>query len=301
MAKVSFEGFPTPRPNKGGTNTGDANATAADILTTKTGYVRGVKVNGSMPNRGTNSFSPSNASQPIPSGFYNGSGVVNPVTGTAATGDVISGKSFSSANGIGLTGNIPVLGSEVYAGWRQASVVTASMDGRVHLAIPSGAYLTGTSQQGGLMGVYKDDANFVAANIPAGTNMYGLVGTGTNAKRKATGTITPIAGSTYIVGYYTIKVSVRGLSFSPTQFQVTSNVVTNYLGAFTRTYTSGEPNKCYCVGISGGTTGFPFGVEPGVISSGCMTLYADGFDAVILWGLTTPASTVYTCGWEAYE
>lgn len=49
--------------------------------------------------------------------------------------------------------------------------------GRIHLAIPKGAYLTGTSDQGGLVGVYKDDPGFNPAYFRADVNMFGLQGT----------------------------------------------------------------------------------------------------------------------------
>lgn len=46
MSQSSFQGFVTPNPIKGGTNTGNATATAADIALGKTAYAVGVKVTG---------------------------------------------------------------------------------------------------------------------------------------------------------------------------------------------------------------------------------------------------------------
>ena len=60
-------------------NTSDATAGAAQILATKTAYVNGNKVIGSMTNNGgvTGTISASTAQYTIPSGFHDGSGKVS--------------------------------------------------------------------------------------------------------------------------------------------------------------------------------------------------------------------------------
>lgn len=60
-------------------NTSDANATAAEILATKTAYVSGNKVTGSMPNRGsvTGSISTKTGQYTIQAGYHDGSGKVS--------------------------------------------------------------------------------------------------------------------------------------------------------------------------------------------------------------------------------
>ncbi|WP_256761397.1 phage tail protein [Cohnella sp. WQ 127256] len=98
--------------------------------------------------------------------------------GTAVAADIIAGKTAGTEFGI-INGTIPVRGSETYAGWRQAVVgQTAPINGRMHLTIPTGAYLTGAAEQGGQLGIYADDANFNSNNIRNGVPMFGMVGTG---------------------------------------------------------------------------------------------------------------------------
>ena len=60
-------------------DTTDADATAAEILATKTAYVNKNKITGEMPNRGAVSGTISSASTPytIPNGYHDGSGTVD--------------------------------------------------------------------------------------------------------------------------------------------------------------------------------------------------------------------------------
>ena len=91
-------------------SSGDGDATANQILSGRTAWVKGQKVTGTMPNRGaiTQTLN-AGGSYTIPEGYHNGSGKVTAASlasqtpGTATADDITSGKT-AWVNGIKITG-----------------------------------------------------------------------------------------------------------------------------------------------------------------------------------------------------
>lgn len=85
-------------------DTGDATATAAEILTGKSAYVSGAKINGSMPNKGavTGTISTKAGQYSIPAGFHDGSGKVG--IASAEQAKIIAGNIKNGVEILGVTG-----------------------------------------------------------------------------------------------------------------------------------------------------------------------------------------------------
>lgn len=99
------DGEPITGSNTYDADTSDANATAAEILTGKSGYVNGVKISGSMPNRGgvTGTIATKAGSYAIPNGYHDGSGTVE--IDSTEQGKIIPENIKSGVEILGVTGN----------------------------------------------------------------------------------------------------------------------------------------------------------------------------------------------------
>lgn len=85
-------------------DTSDATATQAEILNTKTAYVNGVKLTGSMPNRGavTGTISTKAGTYAIQQGYHDGSGSVG--ISSTEQAKIIAGNIKSGVQILGVTG-----------------------------------------------------------------------------------------------------------------------------------------------------------------------------------------------------
>ncbi len=99
------DGEPIVGSNTYDADTSDANATAAEILTGKSGYVNGVKISGSMPNRGgvTGTIATKAGAYAIPNGYHDGSGTVE--IDSTEQGKIIPENIKSGVEILGVTGN----------------------------------------------------------------------------------------------------------------------------------------------------------------------------------------------------
>ncbi|OPJ63671.1 hypothetical protein [Clostridium chromiireducens] len=186
---------------------GGGDATAAQILLGKKATVDSGQVTGTLDL--TNLVTGNIKSGVKINGVSGKASVVDTSDALATAAQILSGAS-AYVNGIKIDGTIPLMGDEEFAGWRRASLGIASVDGRIHLAIPDG-YYNGAGNNG-LQGVFYDDANFNAGNILNGVTIAGLTGSATietlGGHSSASGTFVLTTGD------YTVQ-SVT-LSFVPT-------------------------------------------------------------------------------------
>lgn len=87
-------------------DTQDANAVAGEILATKTAYVRGSKVAGTMPNNGAVTGTISDADTPytIPAGYHDGSGTVD--LDATEKAKLVAGNIREGVEILGITGTL---------------------------------------------------------------------------------------------------------------------------------------------------------------------------------------------------
>ena len=188
----SFSGTETFRDyaTKIGNISTECTAVASNILSGKTAYSGGSKITGTIASKGAQTYSPSTSTQTITAGQYlSGTQNISAVTGTAGVGDVLSGKTFASASGVGITGTMTNRGAV-------ASTIT----------VQGGQYTVPVGYHNGSGAITANFANLVAGNIKNGVNVGGVVGT--LVSPATTNYVFEITASPY-ANYYDFSITLR--------------------------------------------------------------------------------------------
>ena len=173
-----------------GTDTSDANATASDILSGKTGYVNGVKITGNISSKAAQTYIPTTSNQTIAAGQYLSgaqtiAGDVNLIASNIKSGVTIFGVTGDS-NVMDTTEPVSTTASSSNVQYGMSAYVNGvrivgecvSMDGMTFTPGASDITVQGPKiLQGNKTFTISGDANLLPQNIKEGVTIFGTTGT----------------------------------------------------------------------------------------------------------------------------
>ena len=179
----------------GGTDTSNATATAARILSGYTCYVNDTKITGTMTNRGTvnQSLNPG-GSYTIPAGYHSGSGKVTVTSLSANTSGTANASRILSG----------------YTGWVGGSKLTGTMTNRGAVSqtlSANGSYTIPSGWHNGSGKVTQSLTTQGAKSVTPSTSNQ----TACSANRWTTGTITIVGSSSLVAGNIKNGVTIFGV------------------------------------------------------------------------------------------
>lgn len=252
-------------------NTSSANATANDILSGKTAYVKGKKVTGNIQNYGGEdvdgvvSYSDNgyiHIETPM-EGKYVSDGVWTKIPlanfGNATASDVRKGKTFTSADGVMVNGGIETYSEKTYTvslehpivliddGCHDSSIAQIIRESEKTVT-PSKEGTTVSPRSGSVLSTVKvlGDNNLVAGNIKKDVSIFGVTGTFEGGANIATCTVNIkwsittryalITATTFANGAISRFTSQTGSGTVTIPNVVCGSVVTVYTGTMTSVY-----------------------------------------------------------------